>query len=355
VFDALHVPEVQDKAESFIRRLGQAVFSQEFRRHQSREGGRPAPSPLLSCFLDAFPHALARDQPAQIAKMESVVGLIISDLVAMSHQPGVNTGDILGVLHQLIHRFNSLCLDDSWTRKSAGCRAIRLIANSPDFGRRLVSDREVDLVRNLLHILKDLPHDLPRNVEEVVNALIEILKIGNAHLDLQTDAARIKVVQLASVFVTELQSPNALVREAAQKCIQLLEEISGRPAGELLAPHRERMMLGIYTKPLRALPFSKQIGMIEAIRYCVGLEPPLVELNDELLRLLHETLALADADDTQLMAPRNTRSAAGVEIVKLRVACIKLLTASMALTDFFSRQPATRQKYGNILFFDHHF
>ncbi len=65
------------------------------------------------------------------------------------------------------------------------------------------------------------------------------------------------------------------------------------------------MLIGIYTKPLRALSFSKQIGMIEAIRYCVSLDPPLVEYNDELLRLLHETLALADAEDTQLVGPRN--------------------------------------------------
>jgi transformation/transcription domain-associated protein len=80
-----------------------------------------------------------------------------------------------------------------------------------------------------------------------------------------------------------------------------LVNLSGRPAIELLMPHCNCMLVGIFTKPLRALPFSKQIGIIEAIHYCISLEPPLVELNDELLRLLHETLALADADNVQLL------------------------------------------------------
>jgi transformation/transcription domain-associated protein len=39
-------------------------------------------------------------------------------------------------------------------------------------------------------------------------------------------------------------------------------------------PHHERMLLGIYTKPLRGLSFPIQIGIIEAMRYCVSLDPP---------------------------------------------------------------------------------
>jgi transformation/transcription domain-associated protein len=112
---------------------------------------------------------------------------------------------------------------------------------------------------------------------------------------------------------------------------------------ELLLPHRDRMLTGIYTKPLRALPFLKQIGMIEAVRFCLKLDPPLVDLNDELLRLLHETLALADADDSQLLGPRHLRQSV-LEVIKLRVACIQLLTAALPLTDFFSRQPQTRTR-----------
>ena len=348
LFDALYFPEVQGQAESFIRKLGKAVFEEEIRRGQSRESGtRPTPSVILSCYLDAFPHALARDQPEQANAAQVLISSIVQDLVSMSTQPNVSAQEVILILHQVANRFTALCLDDSWIRKSAGCSGIKIMTQTPLLGPKWVMDREAELYRTLLLILKDLPSELPRDVEDVVEVLMTIIQMCNAHLDLHGESgpqARTKLVQTVGIFFQELHSPNLLVRQAAQKAIGLLVDISGRPAVELLMPHRDRMLMGIYTKPLRALPFSKQIGMIEAIRYCVSLDPPLVELNDELLRLLHETLALADADDSQLLGSRNIRQS-GLEVIKLRVACIKLLTASMPLTDFFSRQHQTRQRY----------
>ena len=104
------------------------------------------------------------------------------------------------------------------------------------------------------------------------------------------------------------------------------------------------MLNGIYSKPLRALPYSVQIGMIEAVRYVVCLDPPVIEVNDEFLRLLHEALGFADAEDNSLINRANPRQSA-LEVTKLRVSCIKLLTASMGITDFFARQTQTRQRY----------
>ena len=347
VFDALHLPTIDEKAELFIRKLAHAVFELELHRPPTRIlGVRPPPGPLLSSYLDAIPHALACDQAEQANKARTVITSIIQDLVAMHKQPNVAMQDILHILHHLASRFTALCLDDSWIRKSAGCSGIKIMANLPELGPKWISEREIEVFRTLLHVLKDLPPDLPRNVDEVVEVLVTVLRISTAHLDLHGENAqqsRQKLVNTVGIFFPELQSPNLLVRQGAQKCIGFLIALSGRPAFELLMPHRDRLLMGIYTKPLRALPFSKQIGMIEAIRYCVTLDPPLVELNDELLRLLHETLALADADDAQLLGPRNMRQG-GLEVIKLRVACIKLLTASMPLTDFFSRQHQTRQR-----------
>ncbi|KAH9482694.1 Transcription-associated protein 1 [Psilocybe cubensis] len=353
IFDALHLPEVEEKAESFVRTLGKAVFAEEIRRTQAREAGtRPLPSVLLSSYLDAFPHALARDQQDQANKARTVIFSIVCDLVASNGRSNVVSHELMMILHQIANRFTALCLDDSWTRKSAGCNGIKIMAQTPDLGAKWITDRELDIYRTLLHILKDLPSEVPRDVGEVIDVLITCIRISNTHADFQGDGATHafnKLVHTVGIFFPELQSPNPLVRQAAQKCIGVLVEISGRPAVEMLTPHRDRMLMGIYTKPLRALPFSKQIGMIEAIRYCVSLDPPLVELNDELLRLLHETLALADADDAQLLGPRNLRQG-GFEVIKLRVACIKLLTAAMPLTDFFSRQTQTRQRVTSVYF-----
>jgi len=110
-----------------------------------------------------------------------------------------------------------------------------------------------------------------------------------------------------------------------------------------LAPSRDRLLNPLFNKPLRALQFATQIGNIEAVTYCLNLEPPLPDLNEELLRLLHEALGLADADDQALIG-RSLQRQNAVHLVNLRVACIRLLTASMQLTDFFNKQPQTRTR-----------
>ncbi|KAF8897572.1 hypothetical protein BD779DRAFT_388223 [Infundibulicybe gibba] len=353
IYDAIHIPEIQDQAEAFLKKLSQAVFSAEVHRNQTREAGlRPAPSSLLSCFLDAIPYALTRQQSEHGRRAESIIASIIEDLVAMSETNNIGPLDVMPILHHIASKFTALCLDDSWARKSAGCSGIRIMTRTSKLGPKWITDREVDLVRTILHILKDLPLDLPRDVDDVVDVLVTILRIGNADLDVHAQSAiqaRSKLIHLVGIFFPELQSSNPVVRQAAQTCISLLVKFSGRPAVDLLMPHRDRMLVGIYTKPLRALPFAKQIGMIESVRYCVSLDPPLVELNDELLRLLHETLALADAEDTVLLGRGNPRQGA-IEVVKLRVACIKLLTASMPLTEFFMKQHQTRQKVTGVYF-----
>ncbi|KAG6837441.1 hypothetical protein H0H93_009535 [Arthromyces matolae] len=352
IFDGLNLPDLQSRAESFIRRVAQVAFEVEIRRNHARAPGIRLPiSGLLSSFLDSLPYGLAREQRPHAEAAQSVFKAILQDLVT-PNSPNVSPQDIMGILHQITNRITGLCLEDSWTHKSAGCHGIRSLSMLPVYGTKWVMEREIDLVRTLLHILKDLPKDLPRDVEEVTDLLLSVLGICTSELDMQGEnpaAARNKLIHLVGLFSPELQSANPLVRKAAQSCIEFLVSLSGRPAVDLLMPHRERTVTGIYTKPLRALPFMKQIGMIEAIRYCISLDPPLVELNDELLRLLHETLALADADDSALLGRLSGRQST-LEVVQLRVACIKLLTASMPLTDFFQRQVQTRQRVTSVYF-----
>ncbi|KAG6816156.1 hypothetical protein H0H87_008290 [Tephrocybe sp. NHM501043] len=347
IFDSLNIPDLQNQAETFIRKVAQYAFETEVRRIHSRGPGvaRTPTVGLLSSFLDSFPYGLARDQPTQAQAAQAVFVVVLQDLVS-PNSPNVTPQDIMAILHQIANRITGLCLEDSWIHKNAGCCGIKNIISIPVYGPKWVMEREIDLIRTLLHVLKDLPKDLPRDVDEVSNLLLNVLRISTSELEIQEHLgpARNKLIHLVGIFSPELQSSNPVVRKAAQSCIEFLVSLSGRPAVDLLMPHRERTVTGIYTKPLRALPFMKQIGMIEAIRYCVSLDPPLVELNDELLRLLHETLALADAEDAALLG-RATGRQGTLEVVQLRVACIKLLTASMPLTDFFQRQTSTRQRY----------
>jgi transformation/transcription domain-associated protein len=347
IFDAIHIPDIKERAEQFGHKLSQVVFDVEIRMNQARDSGhRRYPGPLMSAYLDALTHALVRESADEAKKAGDYISIIIEDLVGMGRQDNVTPQDIIPILHQIASRFSALCLEDPWVRKSAGCRGIRIMTCAPDLGVKWINDREVDLVRTLLHILKDLPFDLPRYVDDVVDVLKRVLRASNTDLELQTENAlnRTKLLHLIGIFSSELSSSNPIVRRASQTCIDLLVTLSGKPAFELLLPHRDRMLASIYTKPLRALPYALQIGMIEAIRYCVSLDPPLAELSEELLRFLHETLATADAEDANLLGRGNPRQGA-IEITKLRVACIKLLTASMPMTDFFAKQPLTRQRY----------
>lgn len=307
---------------------------------------RKHPSSLLACYLEALPHGLARENIEESNKAQELMKRYIQELLEMSSAPEFSPQAVIPALNHIASRFSTLCLEDTWIRKSAGCAGIKLMTDTGDLGVKWINDREVDLVRTLLHVLKDMPYDLPRDVDGVLDVLMRVLRVSNNDLKTSGEDAhliRSKVVLLVGIFFAELSSANSTVRLAAQKCIELLAELSGREPSELLMPHRDRMLTAIYTKPLRALPFPIQIGMIEAVRYCISLNPPLPELNDELLRLLHETLALADADDVALLGPGNARQGS-LDIIKLRVTCIKLLTASMPLTDFFSKHPQTRQR-----------
>lgn len=347
IFDATHVQELQDQAKVFVRDLSIAVFTKEIQRMPSSEGLRRHPSPLLLSYLDALPHALARDVADEAKAAQELMTSIIQDLVSMVDHNNVTSQDIIPPLHQVASRFSAMCLEESWVRKSAGCSGIKIMTCTPDLGVKWINDREVDLVRTLLHILKDLASDLPRDVDDVVDVLTRVLRVSNMETNLAEVSVhnRNKLMHLTGIFCAELQSANPVVRDAAQTCIGLLAQVSGKTPYELLMPHRDRMLTAIYAKPLRALPFPIQIGMIEVIRYCVSLDPPLPELCEELLRMLHECLAVSEQEDHLLLGGRGNPRQNGIEVTKLRVACIRLLTASMPMTDFFSKNPSTRQRY----------
>lgn len=345
VFDATFIPDLQENAEQFLHRLAGTIFELEVQKNQLRETTRPVPSSLLIAFLDALPNALSKKNEDDATKSRLLVAALIYKLTTLTDQPNVSQQDILPILHQMTIRFIALCLDDAWCRKAAGCSGIRIMTDAPEFGQVWVTSRDFDLVRSLLHILQDVTPDLPRDSGDIVDLITTILRISSTGPNFRDNPSihLNKSFGFAGIFFTELHNTNPVVRQTAQTCIQCLVDLTEKPTTELLLPHRDRFVASLYTKPLRALPFLAQIGKIEATRYCISLSPPLIELGDELLRLLHETLAFADAEDNALLGRNNPRQG-NIEIIKLRVACIKLLTASMPLTDFFSRQHQTRQR-----------
>lgn len=336
---------VREQATAFLHNLSRSLFVSEFKRLRSGPGISFNANSALSAFLDAWPYCLAREQAEKVARSKDLITSLIRDLLTVADEETTSPQDRAPLLHQITNRFLILCLDDSWTRKAAGCNGIKIMLKTPQVGVTWVRSRNVEIVRTLLHIIKDLPADHPHDVNEFVDTLKSVLKISAPEPESEngSSAALQRVAGFIGIFLQELPSSNALVREVAQSCITLLVEISGKTHSELMMQYRDRMLGSIYAKPLRALPLPIQIGMIEAIRYCASLNPPLVEQSDELLRLLTEAVGLADADDAAFPGRGTVRQNAR-DIIKLRVASIKLLTAAMPLTDFFSKHPQSRQR-----------
>ena len=358
LFEAVQVAETQESAETYIRNITHYIFSTEVQRASSRElstssSSRRHPGVMFTCLLDAFAYGLSHDSGTdEKKKVDELVRSLVKDLIAMADKVDVGLMDVRPILNQVANKIISLCLDDSRVAKIAGCDGIKFMAQLPGLGVRWITERIADVVRSLLFVLKDMPFDLPDRVKDVNETIELVLNVSYNEMSTneeQAASSKTLMLGLTGIFFAELSGQNAIVRNAAHRCIELLSRLTGISTPELLMPHRERILTAIYTKPLRALPFPAQVGIVEAIRFCLSLDPPLPELNDELLRLLHEALALADADDSQLMS-RGPQRQNSMEIVKLRVACIKLLTASMPVTDLFAKQQNTRQRYAMRVF-----
>ncbi|KAJ2889006.1 transcription-associated protein 1, partial [Coemansia asiatica] len=154
-----------------------------------------------------------------------------------------------------------------------------------------------------------------------------------------------------ALITKELANPSNEVREAAKACLAILVDVTRCSITALLLPFRDRLLGPIFGKPLRALPHNMQIGNIDAITYCLSLDPPFLEINEELLRLLSEALALADAEDQALVNhPAQVRSNT-VSLTHLRHVCIRMLTAAMVRPEFSdSKNTPTRARIISVFF-----
>lgn len=264
LYNAIHMSEVQEKAEKMLTEVSRFLFSSEVRRYSVKDSSaRRYPSSVFSCYLDALQYGLARDKAEEAKRALELVNASICELVTMAAASEVAINDVFATLHQVANRFLSLCLEEPWVRRSAGCGGIKVMTAIPDLGVRWVNEREVDLVRMLLHVLKDMPHDMSHDADSVVDVLHRVLRVSTVDppANESEQIRENKISHVAGLFFAELSSPNPIVRQAAQGCISLLAELSGKAIVDLLMPHRDRMLASIYTKPLRALPFPLQIGI----------------------------------------------------------------------------------------------
>lgn len=240
----------------------------------------------------------------------------------------------------LATKFCSFCYSPEWNVKMAGCRGIHTLVSLVQLGLSWILDHVLELLKALLFVLQDIPADLVGDrvqpVKETIGALIKLVESPAENEKILAKQV-LKRSNILNILGNDLSNSNVVVRQCIHETLLMLSKLSHISITDLLMPAKQRILSPIFSKPLRALPFSMQIGNIDAVTYCIQLEPSLIDLNDELIRLVHETLALADADD-QALTSKASQHKNVVSLTKLRTACVKLLSSAMAFNDFSSSQ-----------------
>lgn len=244
------------------------------------------------------------------------------------------------------------CHSEEWFTKAGGSLGIQLIASKLELGENWLHERLVDFLRALMHVIKDIPSDLPAStrVQSQETMALILQKCGKliSKDDLKNEKSRF--FGLCGFFVYELGHMNKHVRETSRLCFDTLKEVLDIEIHELIFPVRDRLLQSIFNKPLRALPFPTQIGFIDAITYCLSLHNDIVTFNEPLNRLMLESLALADADDESLASKPNEFKNADM-IVNLRVACLHLLSMAMNFPEFANTpQNTSRARIISVFF-----
>ncbi|KAL2170135.1 hypothetical protein VTG60DRAFT_5157 [Thermothelomyces hinnuleus] len=269
--------------------------------------------------------------------------------------------------------FNSLaatfchgCYEEEWFTKTGGTLGIKALLTEVELGDLWVAAKQIEFVRALMYVIKDMPQDLPENTRRSAQVTLEILltrltkNVKKADCIFAPPAAGAqppqpppkpsRIAQIIMMLNGELSHMNRHVRDTARRSLELIAKAAGAEVWELLEPHRKHLLQPIYAKPLRALPFAIQIGFIDAVTYYMSLKRGFVAFDENLNRLLMESLALADASDESL-AGKMLEFRTHNFIVNLRVACIKILSSAMSFDEFGSGpNNPTRLKVVSVFF-----
>ncbi|ODV96782.1 hypothetical protein PACTADRAFT_39977 [Pachysolen tannophilus NRRL Y-2460] len=231
------------------------------------------------------------------------------------------------------------CYEEAYFTKLGGCIGLKTMINELGIPISWVAGRQSEFCSAMFFILRDTPADVPSEVRDIAKKLVlKVLTDCNKEVS-QKDVFERPFQILVGLLVTDLANPSQIVRETAQEALNTLSKTTQVPVAVLMDKCKHVLLAPIFSKPLRALPFPMQIGNIDAITFCLGLENTFLTFNDELNRLLSEALALVDAEDESLIsAHRIYEHRTSEQLIKLRVVCIKLLSLALTKPDFAAAQ-----------------
>ncbi|RPB12496.1 hypothetical protein P167DRAFT_506485 [Morchella conica CCBAS932] len=357
IIHAVSIPQLEEEAMALtydvcrhftILELGKSVTEMRQKTQQFMVNSGEGPMHLDSRVLaDAIADCLSSEHAA-VRETAKKAMKVIYDTAAtlfgsneMVHK--------LPFFQWLAKTFCHSCYEEEWYPKSGGCLGIRALTEDLDMGEAWMVERQHDFVRALLYVIKDMPPDLPASTRECAQSTLDlVLRKCNQNVSREEIGTyHSKSFNLCALLICEISNPNKHVRETAQASFTTLSNILGVGIHALMTPVKERLLTPIFNKPLRALPFASQIGYIDAITFCLSLQPAFLEFNEEMNRLMMEALALADADDDALSNNRIPEHRTTESVLNLRVVCIKLLSTAITYQDF--AQPDKSHTRGRII------
>ncbi len=282
---------------------------------------------------DAFVESLSSDDIKTREATEEAM-LVVHDTASIVFGSSEKAAKLPFFQH-LAKIFCHNCHQAEWFTKAGAALGIQILATRLELGHDWLLSKQIDFIRALMFVIKDTPEDLPASTRTTAQTTLEgILRQCTEGITKETLAnEKSKLYATCGIFVSELSHMNRHVREAAQQAFSVMAETIGGETHELISPVKERLLAPIFNKPLRALPVLTQVGFIDAITFCLGLGHDIVPFNEQLNRLMMESLALADADD-EILVPRPGDFNNAELIVSLRVSCLRLLSMAMSFKEF---------------------
>ena len=304
----------------------------------------------VSCFVKAVVNTLADHNSHSRDVAEKALRYFHE--VSVSLVGSLQDAEKLVAFRTFANAFEVECYQAEWLRKSGACRGISILCSDPlNFSLSWLLDHELEFIKALLFILKDIAAEVPYfESTKVTTTFKDVLRKCNTDRDTNDPYSTSKFNSLIVVIISELSNANPLVRTTVQEALQLLADCGNVTVTDLLQPVTDKLLYPIFAKPLRALPFAMQIGNIDAVTYCLKLNPSLINFSEELGRLLQEALALAEAEEQTLSSKDNQYKNASA-LNTLRVQCIQLLSSVMTLPEISSGKLVTTKNRIIQLFF----
>ena len=340
---AMSVPEVRAEAEPFVTSVArhctllQLGWALALSRPKSAsfsafdgEGPMHVDSAVIA---DAIGNSFSSDDIAVREAAEHVLVTIFETAVVAFGSVGRTAK--LPFFHHLLLTFCHNCHCEEWFVKSGGVRGLDVVVNKLHLGTEWLLERQTDIVNALSFVVKDMPANLGATTKVHAEALLEdwIRTCYKATSKEEMAVPASRLLRLCGQLVVDLGHWSKPVRRAAQKAFLVLADATHLGPDELIKPVKDRLLVSVWAKPIRALPYNAQIAYVDAITFLLQLKHNVIDFNEQLTRVLLECLALAEIDDESLNNKHHDQRTID-SVVELRMTCLRALTVALAHPDF---------------------